>query len=559
MASQAAVLHPPSRQQIARAIAGAMPSELSQSPLLGILGVVTGAGIVTLTGRMLSLGTADLKGSLGISYDAGAWIGSAFNIAVMFIGPLTVYVGAMLGARRVLLVAASCFTVICLLLPQIHSYSLLLTALALAGLTSGTFYPLTLAFALRNIPPRFLPFTLALYATFVDAAVNIAPTLYGWYREHLSFQWMFWNSAWLTPLMILCIFFGIPAVPSVKKRTGQTPSFAGFLYASAGFALLYAALDQGQRLDWWRSGLFNALFFGATLFLLASLIRRLRKPNPLIDLPYLRQWNTILLGINLGFFRFCLLATIILIPQALSIHGFEADQIGPAVIWTALPQLLIAFIAALLLLYGVDCRLLMAVGFACMAAGCILNAQYTFAWSAANFYRMELLTAVGQSFAFIGLVATIVLQAIFSGGLSKPQDALTFSAFFHVIRLLGGQIGVALMLRFIAVREQLHSNLLGLHVQTGNWLDVSSIRQLAAGLSGKSSGLAEATGRAVELIGVRVRLQSYTLTFIDGFHLIAWLCVAALLFTALLRPAPLNYREISFPNEKASVTKGTES
>ena len=249
MASQAAVLHLPSKQQIAHAIAGAMPSELSQSPLLGILGVVMGAGIVTLTGRMLSLGTADLKGSLGISYDAGAWIGSAFNVGLMFIGPFTVYLGALLGARRVLLVAASCFTLICLLLPQIHSYSLLLTALALAGLTSGTFYPLTLTFALRNIPVRFLPFTLALYATFVDAAVNIAPTLYGWYREHLSFHWMFWNSAWLTPLMILCIFYGIPAVPSVKKRTGQVPSSAGFLYASAGFALLFAALDQGQRLD----------------------------------------------------------------------------------------------------------------------------------------------------------------------------------------------------------------------------------------------------------------------------------------------------------------------
>jgi DHA2 family multidrug resistance protein len=206
MASHAAVLHPPSKQQIAHAIAGAMPPELSQSPLLGILGVVIGAGIVTLTGRMLTLGTADLKGSLGISYDDGAWIGSAFNVAVMFIGPFTVYIGALLGARRVLLGAASCFTLICLFLPLIHSYSLLLTALALAGLTSGTFYPLTLTFALRNIPPRFLPFTLALYATFVDAAVNIAPTLYGWYREHLSFHWMFWNSAWLTPLMILCIF-----------------------------------------------------------------------------------------------------------------------------------------------------------------------------------------------------------------------------------------------------------------------------------------------------------------------------------------------------------------
>jgi MFS transporter, DHA2 family, multidrug resistance protein len=558
MASQAAVLHPPTKQQIAHAIAGGLPGELSQSPLLGILGVVLGAGIVTLTGRMLTLGTADLKGSLGISFDDGAWIGSAYNVALMFIGPFTVYIGGLLGPRRVLLMAASCFTLICLLLPLIHSYSLLVTALVLAGLTSGTFYPLTLTFALKNIPPRFLPFTLALYATFVDGAVNIAPTLYGWYRDHLSFHWMFWNSALITPIMILCILYGIPAPPAAKK-SGQVPSFAGFLYASAGFALLFAALDQGQRLDWWRSGLFNALFFSAVVFLLASLSRRLRSPNPLVDLPYLRQWNTILLGVALWFFRFFLLATIILIPQTLALHGFEADQTGPAVIWTALPQFLIAFVAALLLVYGLDSRLLMAAGFACIAAACILNAHYTLAWSAENFYRTELLMGVGQSFAFIGLVATIVLQAIFSGGLSKPQDALTFSAFFHVVRLLGGEIGGDLMGHYIAVREQLHSNLLGLHVERGNWIDDASIHQLTAGVYGKSSGLAAATGRAVEIIGGRVRLQAYTLTFIDGFHLVAWACVGALLLVALLRKSPLNFSELSFPDAGTPATERTKS
>src|SRR3984893_15463959 len=211
MASQTTALRSLTPVQIAKAISGAMPSELSQSPLLGILGVVLGAGIVTLTGRMLTLGTADLKGSLGIGFDDGAWIGSAFNVALMFIGPFTVSLGGVLGARRVLLIAASLFTLICALLPFVHNYSLLITALVLAGLTSGTFYPLTLTFALRNIPPRFLPFTLALYATFVDGAVNIAPSLFGWYREHFSSHWMFWNSALLTPIMIACIYYGIPA------------------------------------------------------------------------------------------------------------------------------------------------------------------------------------------------------------------------------------------------------------------------------------------------------------------------------------------------------------
>src|SRR6202034_1918049 len=278
----------PSALEIARATAAAMPSEVSTRPLLGILGVVTGAGLVTLAGRMLSLGLADLKGHVGISFDDGAWLDSAFNASLMFVGPFTVYIGGLLGPRRVLLFAAGLFTITSLYLPLIHSYTLLIAALIVAGLTSGTFYPLTLTFALRNIPLRYLPFTIALYAIFVDGAVNIAPSLYGWYRDHLSWQWMFWNSAVITPIMMICIYFGIPK-SAPTKEPGEAPSFAGFLYASAGFALILAACEQGERLDWWRSGVFTALFASGAFLLLCALVRRLRGPNPLVDMPYLRQ------------------------------------------------------------------------------------------------------------------------------------------------------------------------------------------------------------------------------------------------------------------------------
>ena len=92
--------------------------------------------------------------------------------------------------------------------------------------------------------------------------------------------------------------------------------------------------------------------------------------------------------------------------------------------------------------------------------------------------------------------------------------------------------------------------------QAGNWIDDSAVRQLAAGLSAKSSGLPAATGRAVGLIGARVRLQAYALTFIDGFHLVAWGCVVALLGIALLRKAPLNYGDLGFQDQENPATQG---
>src|SRR5713101_5784243 len=536
--------------------AATLPIDLSHSPLLGILGVVLGAGIVTVTGRLLTLGLADLKGNVGIGFDDGAWISSSFNVALMFIGPFSVYIGGLLGPRRVLLSCAAVFTGVCALLPLVQNYGLLIGLLAVAGLTSGTFYPLTLTFALRNIPLRYLALVVALYATCIEASVNFAPSIYGFYRNHLSSNWMFWNSALITPLMMICIYYGIPKTKAPKK-SGEALAFAGFLYASAGLAMLLVACEQGERLDWWRSGVFNALFVAGAFFLFCALVRRLRGPNPLVALPYLLRWNTVLLGSLLFWFRFTLCTTIILVPQALAIRGLEPEQIGPAIIWSAVPLIPLAFTAALLLLRKFDPRLLLAIGLACTAFAAWLNSQYSSTWAAENFYRTELLTGVGQAFAFIGLVGCIVLQAMFAGALAKPEWVLTFSAFFHTIRIFGGTAGAIYMGHFLAQREKLHSNLLGMHVSNGDWLTGQNIHAMTAGPYAKSSGLATAGARAVDLIAARVRLQAYSLSIIDGFLLIAWSCVCALILVALLRKSPLNYGELStirqaLPDEKES-------
>jgi len=386
MATSVGMNRPFTADELAHAAAVAIPTDISARPVLGIIGVLIGAGLVTLTARMLSLGLTDLRGHVGLSYDQGTWLDSAYNASLMFIGPFSVYLGGLLGPRRVLLFAAAVFTVTCTFLPLIHSFGLLVAALIVAGLTSGTFYPLTLTFALRISPLRYLPFTMAFYATSIDGSVNVAPTLYGWYRDHLSWHWMFWHSAMIAPLMIVCIYFGIPHAPARAKDGPAPPSFVGFLYLSAGLALIFVALQQGQRLDWWRSGLFNALFWTGTFLLLCALIRRGRGSNWLVALPYLWHRNTVLLGTLLFWFRFTLTLTIILIPQSLAIRGFEADQIGPALIWSAVPLLLVTFVAGLLMRRGLDPRLLLAAGLTCTAFSAVLSAHYTSAWAAENYF-----------------------------------------------------------------------------------------------------------------------------------------------------------------------------
>src|SRR5262249_12806307 len=134
-----------------------------------------------------------------------------------------------------------------------------------------------------------------------------------------------------------------------------------------------------------------------------------------------------------------------------------------------------------------DGRLPVALGFTVVGVACLLDAQLTSAWAGENFWWSQLVLAAGLSLAFVGLVGGLVQQALESGAMASPLNTLTFSAFFHGIRLFGGEIGAAVMQRIVAMREQFHSNMLGLHVNFGAWLTDERLGQLTGGLYSGSS------------------------------------------------------------------------
>ncbi len=520
-------------------------SIITTHPLLGVLGVLLGAMVATCTGRLISVGLADLRGAMHLGFDEASWISTAFNAAMMFIGPFSVYLGGLLGARRVLLACASAFTLISLLLPLAPNLPVLLTLLVLAGLTAGTFYPLTLSFVLRNLPMHYVLVGIAMYAMDIVFTTNVATSLEAWYMDHLSWHWIFWNSAVLTPVMMVLIHFGIPWQPMPVHKEGQPkPSWRGFLYASLGFSLLYIALDQGQRLDWFHSGLIVGLTASGLFLLLMTIVRRLSMPNPLINLKFLLQRNVLLLGVVLILFRFVMLATVVTIPSYLgSVKGYLPLQTGPIMLWVGLPQCLCGVLAMVSLKY-IDARLVLTFGFSLVAIACLMNAHLSSAWSGTNFGPSQAVMALGLAFAFNAMVGAIILEVVNSGALKRPIDVLTFAGYFQTVRLLGGEAGVAIMQRFISVREQFHSNILGLGVQLGDPATYQRLLGLSAGVQSQSSGLPAATGRAAEILGLQVRQQAFTLAITDSFMLVAWSVVCCLIVIACMAPVPTQYRQV---------------
>ena len=518
---------------------------MTTHPLIGVCGVLLGASIATCTGRLISVGLMDLRGALHLGADEASWIGTAFNASMMFIGPFSVYLGGLLGARRVLLACAGIFTAISVALPFAPNLPVLLALLVVAGLTAGTFYPLTLSFVLRNLPMRYVLLGIAMYAMDILVTTTFATSLEAWLTDRLSWRWIFWNGAALTPLMMILVYFGIPWQPLPKPKEGQPkPNWRGFLYASLGFSLLYVALDQGQRLDWLNSGTIVGLIASGAFLLLATAVRRLRMPNPLINFAFLARRNTLLLGAILIFFRFVMLATVVAIPSYLgSVKGYLPLQTGPVLLEVALAQALCGLIAVYLLKY-VDARLIVTAGFALVALACLMNAALSSAWSGASFRPSQAVMAIGLALAFNGMVGAIILEVINTGALTRPIDVLTFAGYFQTLRLLGGEAGVAFMQHFISAREQFHSNSLGLAVQLGQRATSRRLLALTAGMASRAPGLATAAGRAAEILGLQVRQQAFTLAITDSFLLISWAAVCCLVVVASMRRVPTQYQQV---------------
>src|SRR6201995_309228 len=186
------------------------PPPLATNPYLGILAVFLGAGIATLNSRLLSVGLPDLRGTLGFGFDEASWIPTALNMATMFSGVFVVFLNVLWGPRRILLPAAAVFTVASILLPFAPGLVAMLALTTIAGLASGTFYSLTMTFVLTTLPKRLVIFGIGAYAADIVFVSNFASAIEAWYTEHLSWHWIFWNAALFTPLMMICVYFGIP-------------------------------------------------------------------------------------------------------------------------------------------------------------------------------------------------------------------------------------------------------------------------------------------------------------------------------------------------------------
>ena len=356
---------------------GWRPQRLSADslrPYVGILGVLIGALLATVGSRITTFGLADLRGGLHFGFDEGAWMTTSFGVGQMLIGVACPYLGAIFSVRRILLYGMALLFIASLLGPLSPNLASFLTAQFLAGAGAGTFIPLTIGFIVQNLPQRLIVYGLAVYAMNSELSQNVSASLEGWYSDSVSWRWIEWQNCVALPLMFACIWVGVP-----REKTNiallRRLDWPGLIYAGFGFALLYAGLDQGNRLDWVNNGLVNGLLLSGGLLTLAFVGRELTAEKPFLNLRLLTKEGLVPILLLVVGFRFIILSTAYIIPTYLQVvQNYRELQVGAVLLWIALPQLLIVLPLGWLL-QRLDARLVLAFGALLVGVACLMASR----------------------------------------------------------------------------------------------------------------------------------------------------------------------------------------
>src|ERR1700712_5268138 len=358
---------------------------LSHRPMFAVGAVLLGSFLANFDTRIFSVGLPDIRGALSLSFDEGAWLSTAATASQIFIAPAVAWMATAFGLRRVLGISSLLYALVSLLIPLVRDYNLLLALNIVHGLLLGTFVPATLMIILRNLPMHWWLPAIALYAIRVGLSLNSGIPAVGFYVEYVGWQWLFWQDVIVAPLLWLFVYLGTPR-EEVNTKLVEEADWGGMLLLGVGLAMIYAGLDQGNRLDWLESGTVVALlggggFLTAAFFINESLVRQ-----PWAHANVLFSRNVGLALTVLLLYTMTSLSNSSLAPNFLGVIAqLRPEQTGWLfLIYAVLPML--AWVPlSVFLMRRIDAKTVLIIGLSAFAAAGLLGTEVTHAWALGDF------------------------------------------------------------------------------------------------------------------------------------------------------------------------------
>jgi DHA2 family multidrug resistance protein len=394
--------------------------------------VVLATTLYSMTVLIVSVVLPQMQGTLSATPDQISWV-MTFNIlATAVVTPMTGWLTARFGWRRVMLNAVLGFVTSSILCGQASTLESLVVYRIMQGGFGAPLVPLAQAVLLDTFPRRQHGLVTSIYGMGVVVGPIIGPILGGYLSELYNWRYAFYM---LAPIGTVAYFGLYVFVNDGGRREDARFDWTGFIALSAAISSLQLILDRAERLDWFESSeVIVETAFGAFafyVFVIYSLIARQPMLNPrhLLDRNYA-------LGLLIVFIYGMLNFTpmVMLPPMLKGLAGYPESVIGTLLAGRGSGAVLGFFLA--MWVGKLDPRIGLTIGFSMLA------------WS--GWFMMGFDMNVTQ----LDVAITSSVQGLAVGILWVPLTIATFATIdprhlaetmsvFHLIRNIGSSIFIS--------------------------------------------------------------------------------------------------------------------
>jgi DHA2 family multidrug resistance protein len=374
-----------------------------------------------------------MQGAMSATQDEIAWA-MTFNIlATAIVTPMTGWLVARFGQKRVMVWSIGVFTLATMLCSMAQSLETLVFWRIIQGGTGAPMVPLSQTILLNTFPRRQHQIVLGLFGMAVAVAPVFGPILGGYLAEAYSWRWAFYM---LVPVGVAALIGMQLALRADTLAARARFDWTGFIALSVALAAIQLVLARGVRLDWFESTEIIAECLIAAIGFYVFIFHCLTTTSPFLNLKLLTDRNYAIGLVLVTIYGMLNFTPMVLLPPLLQQHVGFSDALVGQVIGCRGIGMTIGFMTAGLM-SRIDPRIGMAFGFGLQTVAGLWMLTFDLNVSMET---LALNSAV-QGFA-VGSVWVPLTMVAFETLAAK--DRAEASSVFHLLRNIGSSFFISL-------------------------------------------------------------------------------------------------------------------
>jgi len=466
-----------------------------------VVAVVLTAILEVLDITIVSVAIPHMIGTFGVTSDQISWVLTSYLVSAAVVMPLTGYLSARLGRRRLLIFSILGFVISSALCGVSWNLESMVIFRLAQGISGAPLLPLSQAILLDAFPREKQGQALAIFGLGIMVAPVLGPVLGGWLTDTFVWRAVFYINI---PIGLFALLLAMGHLPRTEIKHLRT-DWGGLALLVLAVGALQLVLDQGQTRDWFNSR-FIQVFTAITCFAGAAfLMRGWHKRDNIVDLSLLRDRNFAAGLLAITAYGVTLFGTVALLPLLTQrLMGYPPMTAGMLFIPRAIASAIALAITGNFLMRWIDSRILVAAGIILSAVGTMLMAGLNLQAASWNIAWPGIIAGVGMGLFFVPLTSV----AFGSVTNDKLDEA---SGLYALMRGIGASIGIAVVSWLFVRQSQVHWQTLIDHITPFNPAVPPYLS--AHGLNPRS---AESMAAAANEIG----RQAQMLAFVDLFWFI---------------------------------------